>query len=267
MKEINELRLHASGMFRGETVGGISCPWCRGGRNKDKSFSLTKRIDGLVLFICHRAKCGRHGRLNHGEILLNEEQASPFVPREYLEDTRVLTTAEYTSLYASYGLSPADIMDHRLAMEVRSGRLVIPVMSPKLKLRGYEARLMPDVESEAPKTLHYKEIDEPWLGWFAGPTQGVVVIVEDVISAIRVSSLYTSASLMGSHITMDDMMELVGYTDDLVLCLDRDATAKSLKFKQRFQYVAPKLEVRILENDLKYSSDDEITRLVHGQGA
>jgi hypothetical protein len=45
----------------------LRCPFCLGGRSHDESFYVTRTDDGGgVLYVCHRASCGKRGRLSLG---------------------------------------------------------------------------------------------------------------------------------------------------------------------------------------------------------
>jgi len=44
----------------------VSCPFCGGGRSKDEAFYIT-RLNHYALYVCHRATCGKRGRLALGD--------------------------------------------------------------------------------------------------------------------------------------------------------------------------------------------------------
>lgn len=268
VQERNEIRLHAAILRGNETTNGILCPWCKGGENKDKSFSITKRIDGVVLYICHRAKCGKHGRINRDKTFTESPTSQiSFVPRCYSALTRVPSREEIEYLKQRYFIQPSDVYRYRLAVTTdQAEKLVIPIYGPRFNKRGYEARVFIK-ENSGPKTMHYKEVDEPWLGWFFTNSSSInsikpVVIVEDVLSAIRVSQKATAVSLMSSHMAMKDIMEVARLTDDIILCLDKDATQKAFGFQKKFAYVAPQLRVVPIEKDLKYYDDKSLEEII-----
>lgn len=116
------------------------------------------------------------------------------------------------------------------------------------------------------KTVNYRELDESWLGWFTSPNSAEpVVLVEDVLSALKVSRQFVSVSLMGSHVSLDAMMEVCKYSDQIVLCLDRDATKNAFDLKKRFMFICPQLRVVPLPGkDLKYIPDRDIRTCILG---
>ena len=195
-----------------------------------------------------------------------------FEPRWFREETRLLNSEERELLWARYGLSIDDIRRHRLAIctaegSVNYGRLVIPIFNLGGNIRGYELRIFASGISEAPKTLHYKHLDEPWIGWFSANVpynpKLPVILVEDVISAMKVAHQFVAVSLMGSNVSMTDLFEVEKATDNIILALDRDASAKALAFKNKYRFIAPNLKVMLLDGpDLKELTDGRINEMV-----
>ena len=266
-----ELKLLARGLVRGTGQSGLLCPFCHGGRTEEKSMSIHVRDDSMVLYICHRASCGKHGRIfPNGNVISSEAtpQAKQWEPRWFKGETRGLSAEECRVLDARFGLGLIDIRRHRLAYSEEYRRLVVPVFNTSGTIRGYELRVfnrdLSDVKE--PKTLHFKHLDQPWIGWFSNGREfspaNPVVLVEDVISAMKVAHQYVAVSLMGSHVSMDDLFEVTKLTDNIILALDRDATEKALGFKKKYRFLCPNLRVMILQQDLKYSTDDEIQKLM-----
>lgn len=123
---------------------------------------------------------------------------------------------------------------------------------------------MPEHEG-SPKTLTYKELDEPFAGWFWSDTSDPrrIVIVEDVFSAIKVARQYYTVCLCGTNISLDNIFEILKYSDNVVIALDKDATKKALEYKQKYRFICPNIQVAVLDKDLKYEPDDEIRRRVN----
>lgn len=247
------------------------CPFCHGGRNDDRSFSITR--EGMnLLYMCHRATCARKGRVFLGALPENNSHATPasFTPRIFDTPTRILTEEEAGILWDRYRLGYPDINRYGLRATISdTPRLVVPVRSISGAIRGYETRwLVPQGgQGKGAKTLHYRHIDEPWMGWFfnpgvfrGAPPKKTVVLVEDVLSAIKVSRQFVCVSLMGSHLSDAHVTELAkmcrGF--EIVLALDRDAADKAVKFVKRYNVILPELVAIFIEKDMKYMNDDEI---------
>jgi hypothetical protein len=269
MNPYNEIRLIASRIPNGTSENGLLCPFCNGGKHNERALSVSRRDDGVALFLCHRASCSKGGRVaSGGSVQVNDaEPAKPsFTPRVYSGESRSLQLPELRELEQRYGLFVPDWKRVNAFIDIESGRLGIPIPGAyHANRRGVELRtLFPDPSKpKEPKTLHFRELDEQWLGWFTSDSGGMpIVLVEDVISAIKVSRHFIAVSLMGTNISYDDIIEVSKFSDNIVLCLDRDATEKAFGYQKRFKYLAPHLRVVPLQRDLKYESEERIIGII-----
>jgi hypothetical protein len=90
----------------------------------------------------------------------------------------------------------------------------------------------------------------------------VTVLVEDVFSAFKVSSAGSvGVSLMGSHLSLDQLEEATDFSRRIVLALDRDATTKAMELASRWGFLA-NLPIMILDRDLKYEPITKIREMV-----
>ena len=171
MNPYAELKVLAQELPEGTSKNGLLCPFCKGGRSGEHSLSLHVREDGVALFICFRASCGKHGRMQrNGHVVASDDPPPqrPFSPRGFEEKTRQLNSEERETLWALYGLTLDDIHRHRLAISEETQRLVVPIIGCGGNLRGFEARILGgNGPKGAPKTLHYRQVDQPWIGWFS----------------------------------------------------------------------------------------------------
>lgn len=267
-----ELRHIAGEIPVGTTDTSRTCPFCGGGRNGDRGFSITRTDEATVLYICHRATCHRSGRVaawGHRLPLLDTSQEDrpkdkPFTPRVYTGDTGELDSEWLSEILGRYGLEPTEAARAMWRVGGDDGLLVCPVLSPTGIRRGVETRrskTRPGSGGGA-KTGTYKELDEPWMGWYRGIRADPVVIVEDLVSALKVSRWYQAVSLMGSHVGLDHVQEILGVTENAVLALDRDATDRAIEYIQEWRLLIPNFRMVHLSKDLKYQSDEEILTLI-----
>ena len=259
--EYAQLKLLAKEIPRGTTANGQECPFCKGGKHGERALSITHRPDGVVLFICHRASCSKAGRVFvNGQVSVNLDinHGPEFKARPWTGNSRSLDSKERELLDQQYGLTFREINWHRLSM-TEDGRLLFKIVGPAGQLRGHILRTLPG-ESNLPKAETYKELNEPFAGWFWTETSSKkkIILVEDCLSAIRAARQFYSVALLGTNLSMDNMMELLKFSDHLVLALDKDATKKALDYQQKYKFIAPQLAVAILDKDLKHLPDNEI---------
>lgn len=255
------------------TTERTDCPWCGGGDSNEKAFAVTRTSEAEALYKCHRATCGRHGRIACWGFGLRQifdnsaEVPKSFTPRLYTRNTTKLGEEWAAELLDLYEIRRDEADWSGWRVETDSGCLVVPVCSPVGVVRGVEVRRskvqVPILAR--PKTESYRVLDEPWLGWYRGITTSPVVLVEDAISALKVSRHFQVACLHGSHVDLEMLLEVLnktGVTDDIILALDRDATSKALKFIVQWRFLAPNFRAVPLSKDLKYSSDEEIRSIL-----
>lgn len=251
------------------TSNGYLCPWCEGGRHREQSFSVTRQPDGVILFICYRASCGARGRLNP-DGWMPEVQSKPAPQgRRYTEATEPLGLDWCSIMLRSYGINGVMAGWYQ---EVATERLVCTIRDSDGWPLGVETRairMLPGVK----KTLHYREnMNIPWMSWYRSPnlayipeSSNPVLLVEDVLSAYKAATVVPipCVSLMGSNLSTDDIIYIrERYTGEVILALDRDASAKALDFKRRFNLLCPNFRVVLLSMDLKYETPERIRELI-----
>lgn len=275
--EYIQLRKYADEVQIGTTETRWDCPFCGGGGNKDRAFSITRTDEVTVLYDCHRASCGRSGRvsspgihiprLDPKTIIVSDNSpvsVRKFTPKEYRGNLGELGTKWLSSLSNRFGLEPEELLDEGWREDIETGRLVYPIRSSIGLRRGFETRRAPWHDAGIPKTIAYREHDCPWVGWFRGIGTGPVVLVEDMVSALKVSRQYQVACLMGSHIGIEHIWEISSVHKEagIILALDRDATEKAERFVRDWQFVLSNFRHVLLSNDLKHSSDKEIKEII-----
>jgi hypothetical protein len=262
-----QLSMLAKGVARGTTANGQECPFCGGGRTHEKAMSITVRRDGTALFLCHRASCGRGGRIFPNGYITGDVKdigQDTFTPKVYKGRTRQLTTEERAFLEVNYGFTYRELNFHRIAIDEETGRVVTPIVGPNGQTRGYQLTNLP-TRAAQPKAITYRELNEPFNGWFWTDTSSdrKIVLVEDTLSAMRVARQFYAVALLSTNLSTDCLLEVLKFSDHIILALDRDATGVALRYKEKYKFIAPQLQVVILERDLKWLPDAEIREKIN----
>lgn len=241
----------------GESLREI-CPECGGGQTKEKSLSITLNEQGYLLWNCHRASCGFSGaRLAWGAVRgVGLVPKKP--PRGFIGALEALSDAQVRLLETTFGLKVPQ--SWRYAPE--SGRIYMPVLGPTWNHRGAILRTLPS-DPRAPKSLTFKEAtEEPWQHWTNGGDFRPV-IVEDMTSAAKVQQCGIPAvCILGTHLSIDKVRELINHTDTAILALDKDAYAKAVRYAVEYKHLLH-LSVWHLEQDLKYVPEERIIEAYH----
>jgi hypothetical protein len=282
-----ELRLLLTTLVEGEQRSGEMCPFCRGGRSGEGSLSLVRHAVNAGAYKCNRAACGKEGYIGERygtHYRPPAQQIKPeWAPRIYdgtIEEVPDDIIKQYS---AKYGWSEEDLRASGCGWSPEYRRTTWKVCAPDGFVRGIELRTL-NPQSRA-KTLHFRHSADPWVGYVgvhqrtgekdpggrkeretAGEAllvrERCLVAVEDLLSAYRVRQVYPAASIMGSHITFETLVDLMKVSENLVLVLDRDATEKAEKFAKRYSFLCPGFVHIPITRDLKYESPEKIKEIL-----
>ena len=225
------------------------CPKCGGGGSKEKSLAISIDEQGYLLWFCHRASCDFKGKRSAWG-------AVGYTPRKpksvYTGYTELLSSEQEEWLNAKFSLTKETCNNLGFRNNVRDGRIYVPVKDRGCILRAYRG--------ETPKVLTFKENpDLPFMSVYKSEIgQHWPVIVEDCFSAAKVYQAgITAVALHGTHFGVDKLRELLTIADGAILALDKDAFDKAIKYSVQYRPFM-KIEVWKLDQDLKYSSEEEI---------
>lgn len=268
----NEIRITAGELAPSSTTGGQICPVCRGGATAERSFSITRTSHSTLLYICHRASCNFSGAIfsDNGGGIAPSTPSRQFTPQFYTGELRGLDIDELSILLSRYNVSKNQTDREYWSVDAYSGHLVVPIWSPRGILRGHEVRRNILSETDlGPKTRAYWCRDEPRMGWpLSGRTalyyDKAVVVVEDFVSALRVSRFYQTVYLLGTDLSPAKMAEIseVAGNRQIILAFDKDATGKAIEYMKEYRLMTRNLTCRPLSKDLKYESDNNIPLII-----
>jgi hypothetical protein len=242
----------------GRTVSNVLCPACDGGRNRRMSVSVWVS-GGYYVAHCWRASCDYNAEVPADPNV--KIQAPSFKPRPFrgaLEPIEDNTTV-YQMLTEKLGITRHALAEFRVQAVVGSDAAYLPVYGPFAPNdRGSTVRYY---DGSEPKSVTYKCTVQPWLAWYSYPASDIV-LVEDQISAMRLWQIgYTGVALMGTSISTDKAEEIkmmAGTLRKVRLCLDADATDRTLSYLKRFPWMVG----HRLERDFKNDTDENIRRVL-----
>lgn len=266
---LNEtIALSAISLKPGEQTRAILCPSCSGGGTNEKSFSLRKEED-RILYRCWRSSCDVKGIIGHNGSLIEEHSAQEPIrdkPLRKYEKPLVQITKNGLDLFQEkFGMTNEDLLEGNVLWNKEEDRYVFPVWSPHYSRRGLTIRTFNEGTIH-PKWDAYPLFQQiPWLGWFvrskitwAGKP---VVVVEDPISALKISRQFKVAFLNGTNLDLEKLLEIgkVAGQAGVIIALDKDATEKSIKLLRQYAFfIGNSGTCAHLEVDAKYMSDHEI---------
>lgn len=265
-----------------------TCPSCHGGVSKERSLSIDIQQNGIIKFFCHRAACEFSGNAytSPGAASLGVKPQGEGVgkgrgERPLLEPVHPLSEREYAYFLSRYGI-PQSAAESRIYRT--DTRYALPILRPDGRRRGFITR-RPYADSPADtaanrndsqyavKSLTYLEADEPCQSWYGASVPECVLIVEDPLSALRITSYWehlegesypvSAVAILGTGVNADKLGEIqkVAKQATVYIALDKDATAQAFAMARKYGQAFAKCRVIVLERDIKDSTDDELAQL------
>lgn len=243
------------------------CPEC-GNRN---TFSADT-VDDAIVYHCFHINCGIKGRIKSG-LQLDSLYSIRDISNVYMDRNGQLGNGEYIT--PTHFTNP---LQNRICFSfMRRWKLDIPYMEQRVGLRydpnqnrcvfeirdisgairGATGRLL---QSGVPKWYIYeRQMGCPGIVQTTNRNEGSprkIILVEDMISACRVSEVENAAALLGTSISEETISHLLSFKE-LVIALDQDATQKALKLQQELSAYRPTKVLPLIE-DLKYLTKEQI---------
>lgn len=244
----------------------MNCPVCRA--EHEKSLMITNRGDSIA-YICPRAKCSLGGSVISLHGMDRKETVRAL--RKSSEDSTEFEALPQTLsfwLQEKYELSLSQIQTWKYAPKTNA--LMMPIKNRYGKVIGHNYKrlpgdfLLPGATAQAAKSLitmldsghkmHYT---------YAMPTRtkGALVVVEDIISAEKVSPILPTVALLGTFMSYEVAYELSQVKESLILALDADAYRKMGKIAKDYAGMFKRISFIFLEKDPKDTSWAELQRV------
>lgn len=158
----------------------------------------------------------------------------------------------------SYGITNAEITANYIGWSKSKEFLIFPVYGEDGWLVMWQGRYFGHQNFPKYHTKGSKDVFHV-LGM---EHSSIVVLVEDIVSAIKVSRVCKCMPLWGSEITRQQGNVLSKDFEQIVLWLDPDKKKECLKFKIWLELFFDKVSIIYSEKDPKYYDDDTIATYV-----
>ena len=142
-----------------------------------------------------------------------------------------------------------------------SNALMMPMRGVHGETLGYMDR---GFNGRKPKALMYPDVNSSLLDFAMNQPTKDICLVEDKLSAVRVSKYMTCASLSGCNLSVEDVKLLRKHTDSIYIMLDGDAIAKAREIKDTYSLFFGNFSVIDLSNrpDPKDMTDKELREVL-----
>jgi hypothetical protein len=257
--------------FSDEPIGSSRrriCPKCGGGSTNEYSLVVTRLYEGLI-FHCHRASCSHGGFIptmaNSVAISAKskKKEAKPLkrplqsLPKQLIE-----------KLCSSYNLSQYDLMLNGVAHDYTANRYYFPIRNAAGYDIGAVAKCISKDNCNGPKAIIYFDNPDTPLTHFAARQShhNTLIVVEDILSAIRVSRWGRGVALLGTNWNDATTVTLSRESDTVIPALDPDTWSMGnkeplpLKIKKKYSLFFRNFKVVKLSKDPKDCPDDELNK-------
>lgn len=257
MDPIDHIKFEALRLAEGESTMAF-CPYCQA--KHEQKLRITCRND-KIFAKCYRASCGKF-------VVIDNFRASKlskkkeFTPKFCKEPMVKLPERVSKFLYNHYELSDAQTLVNGFRYLPETERLYMPLRNKLGFIWGGVAKKLPGSPYKGTKVVIYKEVDAPRLHYTFGGISTPLVVVEDVLSAVKLTSLCNSIALLGTDIDDLGASQLVREASTIYLFLDYDAIDKANKIARKYRALAD-WKVIINKQDPKDTPYKELEGIIH----
>lgn len=198
---------------------------------------------------------------NHNPGILDARHR-PIVKETYLPEDAT-KTIDFTALnwLSQYDITREEVIKHDLRWSPSRRWLVFPIKGEGHTLLAYQARNFN--EGLVPKWLTFGDISETvhLLGLQNDPKCGIL-LVEDIVSAIKCSRHITTMPLFGSNLGLKTALRIKNLTKKALIWMDADKYDEAITaMSRRLELLGVDTHVLYTESDPKECTDKEIKLL------
>jgi len=232
-----------------------ACPEC----GREGKFSITRTDTGL-LYNCFRDVCDTAGHVSADGVARAPRKHKDKGGRKlhvYEGELREMKFHERALFLAKYGLTRRALRRGRFKYAPEEDCYAFPILTPQGYERGIVLRRY---DGREPKALTRQHTAGPTTSWYIGD-KGFrrIVIVEDQISALKLSRYCTAVALLGTAMSHEAAQEIASMRPEQVtIALDEDAINTAYKIKDWFGLLFSSTDVVQLKYDVKEMPYHEI---------
>jgi hypothetical protein len=172
-------------------------------------------------FRCKGKDFQGHGQRRIGDIERHKKE------RAFLKEKQVRLPDDYTLdvptryaiWYIKYGISPELARQYEIGYSEEYNRIVLPVKRNGL-LTAVQMRAVEDWMK--PKYLNPTGPSVSKAVFMSGEPTGTTVVVEDIISAIKVGKVHHATSILGTNMTDERALEIASLNHTAIVWTDND---------------------------------------------
>lgn len=269
MHEVFALHPELEDMEDGEQVH-YNHPNCEAGADTKKRLFI-KRDENVWVAWCHHCNqkgYRKHGKVNHIKRRNREEvHKDLYLPADFTTDP-ALCHVLANAWYHKYGITNEERRHYRLGWSDKEQRAILPVWEQGELVCYQRRRLLPN--DTGPKYTTARRVGSGNAvfngGYGEGMSGDIMVLTEDILSAIVVGRQVTTTALLGVFLPEVQVPHVLRFSPiEVLIWLDDDNPAVRTAQRQIVRRLSPYAEVRKvtgMDRDPKELSDEAIKQLL-----
>jgi hypothetical protein len=159
---------------------------------------------------------------------------------------------------SKYGIKWNEVQDNGILWNKTRMQLIFPYRDGENNLLAFQARCF--ALNDTKKWITYGNVND--LTHLLGDSEGAIIVVEDIVSAIKVSRHSRCMPLFGSHLSLQRMNRLRFLTKKLLLWLDGDKYPQAMRYAAKAAILGMDVHAIYSEKDPKEHTDEEILSVI-----
>ena len=253
----------------GQTIRSIQCPFCL---KQDGDFAVTRTEDGL-LYKCFRVTCDSRGfipsNLRHWGSYCKSKSTRKYEGYPFESDIIKLNNKQIRYLEEKFNLTSEELILNKIKWCRKTERIIYPILSQNGNIKGYVSRYYKELSEKKydgiksrtywiNRSNNYYNVSFPYGNDYK--VDNIFVLVEDIVSSIRVGRHVQSIALLSNSIPTNAMKLLAG--KKVIIVLDNDAISHALEIKQRYSLFFESCQVIPIDKDPKNMNNDELLQKI-----
>lgn len=181
----------------------------------------------------------------------DHDSSRPALPADYSRQLPDIAT----QWLVKYGISKGERIKNHIGWSDKYESLIFPVFDVDNSLLLVQRRYF---GTDLFPKYHTRGKPESLIHVLGGSWPSTCVLVEDLISAIKVGRQFYASPLWGSNLSIEKIKRLSSQYAKLILWLDRDKAKDSIKFKWKALPFFDKVSIIVTNHDPKEYNDDAI---------
>jgi len=188
---------------------------CEAGTDTKRRLYIKEETNGYLFYCHHCGKSGSYYKDKFRSLAAIKKSGSVgesssrhvSLPTDFESDTKKWDSKARAWVY-QYGITEEEIRKYGLGYSPKNGRVVLPSWEDG-KLLGYQMRKIFPTDPLPKYVTYYNKKNYVWKDLIS--TNSILVLCEDVLSAIKLHRYYGSIALLGTHLHKDSYKYLLDF--------------------------------------------------------